>query len=134
MKRGHRRIGFIVLGLCGLAAAVGLALSAFNKNLVFYFTPSQVAANQAPAGRSFRIGGLVEEGSLRRGSDGLTSHFRITDTVVSISVVYSGILPDLFKEGSGCVAEGRLGTDSSFVADQVLAKHDENYKPVELKQ
>jgi cytochrome c-type biogenesis protein CcmE len=131
MKARHSRIAFIALGLCGLATAVGLALSAFNENLVFFFSPSQVVTNEAPVGRSFRIGGLVEEGSLRRGADGLTSHFTITDTVNSIPVVYKGILPDLFKEGRGCVAQGKIETDGSFHADQVLAKHDENYMPVE---
>jgi cytochrome c-type biogenesis protein CcmE len=131
MKARHKRLGFVVVGLCGLAAAAWLALSAFNENLVFFFTPSQVAANEVPAGRSFRLGGLVEEGSLRRGADGLTSQFTITDTVSSIPVVYTGILPDLFKEGRGSVAEGRIGPDGSFQADQVLAKHDENYMPAE---
>jgi cytochrome c-type biogenesis protein CcmE len=131
MKPRHKRLTFIVLGLCGLATAVGLALSAFNKNLVFFFTPSQVAADEVPIGRSFRIGGLVEDGSLRRRTDGLTSDFTITDTVNSIRVTYRGILPDLFKEGRGCVAQGHIGDDGVFHADQVLAKHDENYMPIE---
>jgi cytochrome c-type biogenesis protein CcmE len=131
MKPRHKRIAVIVLGLAGLATAAWLVLSAFNQNLVFFFSPSQVVANEAPLARKFRIGGLVEEGSLRRGADGLTSHFTITDTVNRIPVIYTGILPDLFKEGRGSVAEGKLESDGTFRADQVLAKHDENYMPVE---
>jgi cytochrome c-type biogenesis protein CcmE len=132
MKPRHKRIVVIVLGLAGLATAAWLVLSAFNQNLVFFFSPSQVVANEAPVSRRFRIGGLVEEGSLRRDADGLTSHFTITDTVNRIPVIYTGILPDLFKEGRGCVAEGKIGTDGTFRADHVLAKHDENYMPVEV--
>jgi cytochrome c-type biogenesis protein CcmE len=131
MKARHKRAAFVALGLCGLATAAALALSAFNQNLVFFFTPSQVAANQAPAGRIFRIGGLVEEGSLRRGSDGVSWYFTITDSVNSTQVAHKGVLPDLFKEGRGCVAQGRIGADGIFQADQVLARHDENYMPAE---
>jgi cytochrome c-type biogenesis protein CcmE len=109
-------------------------LSTFNENLRFFFSPSQVIAGEAPVGRNFRIGGLVQEGTLRRGADGLTVYFTITDTVQSISVVYTGILPDLFKEGRGCVAQGKVGPDGVFRAEQVLAKHDENYMPVEAAQ
>lgn len=134
MKRAHKRIAFIVLGLGGLGIAAGLVLSAFNKNLVFFFSPSQVAAKEAPAGRNFRIGGLVEKGSLKRDADGLTSRFKVTDTVTAIPVVYTGILPDLFKEGRGCVAQGKIGADGMFYADRVLAKHDENYMPPEAAQ
>jgi cytochrome c-type biogenesis protein CcmE len=124
----------VSLGLCGLATAVWLVLSAFNENLVFFFSPSQVAAGEAPIARSFRIGGLVETGSLRRGADGLTAYFTITDTLHGIPVMYAGILPDLFKEGRGCVAQGKVGTDGVFRAELVLAKHDENYMPVEAAQ
>jgi cytochrome c-type biogenesis protein CcmE len=131
MKTRHKRIAFIALALAGLSAAAGLTLRVFNENLVFFFTPSQVAASEAPAGKSFRIGGLVEEGSLRRGVDGLRSHFTVTDTVNRIQVIFTGILPDLFKEGRGCVAQGKIGADGIFYADQVLAKHDENYMPIE---
>ena len=131
MKRRHKRIGIILAGLAGLGLAAFLALSAFQNNLVFFFSPTQVAAKEAPVNRTFRIGGLVEEGTLKREGDGLTVRFTVTDTAASIPVVYQGILPDLFKEGRGCVAQGRLGSDGVFEADQVLAKHDENYMPPE---
>ena len=106
-------------------------LSAFQKNLVFFFTPTQVAANEAPQGRAFRVGGLVVPGSLKRQADGLTVQFVVTDTAKSIPVVYKGILPDLFREGKGVVTQGRLGPDGVFRASEVLAKHDENYMPPE---
>ncbi|MDQ1638715.1 MAG: cytochrome c-type biosis protein CcmE [Pyrinomonadaceae bacterium] len=134
MKRRHKRIAFIVLGLCGLGIAAALALSAFQQNLVFFFSPSQVVAKEAPVGRTFRVGGLVEKGSLNRANDGLTTRFVVTDTAKSIPVVYKGILPDLFKEGRGCVAQGHIETDGVFYADQVLAKHDENYMPPQAGQ
>jgi cytochrome c-type biogenesis protein CcmE len=98
---------------------------------VFFFSPTQVASKEAPLDRTFRIGGLVENGTIKRQIDGLTVHFTVTDTAKSIPVVYKGILPDLFKEGKGCVAQGRLGADGVFYADEVLAKHDENYMPPE---
>ena len=131
MKKRHKRIGFIILGLSALGVAATLALNAFQSNLVFFFSPSQVAAKEAPIGRKFRVGGLVEEGSIKRDGDGLTVKFTITDTAQSIPVVYTGILPDLFKEGKGCVAQGKVGEDGIFYADEVLAKHDENYMPPE---
>ena len=131
MKRRHKRIGIILAGVAGLSLAAFLALSAFQNNLVFFFSPTQVAAKEAPVNRTFRIGGLVEEGTLKRESDGLTVRFTVTDTAASIPVVYKGILPDLFKEGRGCVAQGRLGDDGVFRAEEVLAKHDENYMPPE---
>lgn len=134
MKRRHKRIAFIVAGLSGLGIAATLVLSAFQSNLVFFFSPSQVAAKEAPVGRTFRVGGLVQQGTLKRDNDGLTAHFTITDTAKTIPVVYKGILPDLFKEGKGCVAQGRVGSDGVFYADQVLAKHDENYMPPEAGQ
>jgi cytochrome c-type biogenesis protein CcmE len=134
MKTRHKRITFIVVGLCGLGIAAALVLSAFQNNLVFFFSPSQVAAKEAPVGRTFRVGGLVETGSLKRDTDGLTVRFVVTDTAQSIPVVYKGILPDLFKEGRGCVAQGRVGNDGVFYADSVLAKHDENYMPPEAGQ
>jgi cytochrome c-type biogenesis protein CcmE len=111
----------------GIAAA--LVLNAFQSNLVFFFSPSQVLANEAPRGKAFRIGGMVENGSLKRGNDGLAVSFRVTDTAQTIPVVYTGILPDLFKEGKGVVAQGKLGPDGTFIATEVLAKHDENYMP-----
>lgn len=134
MKRRHKRIGFIVAGLAGLGIAAALVLSAFQSNLVFFFSPSQIAAKEAPQGRTFRVGGLVEQGSVKRDSDGLTVRFTVTDTVKSIPVVYKGILPDLFKEGKGCVAQGKVGTDGVFYAEEVLAKHDENYMPPQAGQ
>jgi cytochrome c-type biogenesis protein CcmE len=131
MKRRHKRIAFIFVGLAGLGIAAFLAASAFKNNLVFFFSPTQVAAKEAPVDRTFRIGGLVQEGTLKRENDGLTVKFTVTDTAANIPVVYKGILPDLFKEGRGCVAQGKLGPDGVFLADQVLAKHDENYMPPE---
>ena len=131
MKRRHKRIAFIVAGLAALGIATAFVLTAFQSNLVFFFSPTQVAANEAPVNRTFRIGGLVENGTIKRQSDGLTVHFTVTDTAKSIPVVYKGILPDLFKEGKGCVAQGKLGADGVFYADEVLAKHDENYMPPE---
>ena len=131
MKRRHKRLAFIAAGLAGLGIAAALVLSAFQQNLVFFFSPSQVAAKEAPIGRTFRVGGLVQTGTVQRESDGLTVRFVVTDTAQSIPVVYKGILPDLFKEGKGCVAQGKIGTDGVFYADQVLAKHDENYMPPE---
>ena len=131
MKRRHKRIGIIIVGLAGLAVAAYLVASAFRNNLVFFFSPTQVAAKEAPVNRTFRIGGLVEDGTLKRDGDGLTVRFTVTDTAASIPVVYKGILPDLFKEGRGCVAQGRIGPDGVFQADEVLAKHDENYMPPE---
>ena len=129
MKPRHQRIAFVVLGLCGVATAVGLALSTFNENLTFFFSPSQVVSGEAPVARNFRIGGLVEDGTLKR--DGLQVRFTVTDTAASIPVVYNGILPDLFKEGRGCVAQGKMDANGVFHAEQVLAKHDENYMPPE---
>ena len=132
MKRRHKRITFIVVGLAGLGLAAYLVASAFRNNLVFFFSPTDVAAKKAPVGRTFRIGGLVQEGTLKR--EGLNVQFIVTDTAASIPVVYNGILPDLFKEGRGCVAQGKIGTDGVFRAEQVLAKHDENYMPPEAGQ
>ena len=134
MKRRHKRIAFIVVGLAGLGIAAYLVASAFRNNLVFFFSPTQVAAKEAPVDRTFRIGGLVQDGTLKRESDGLTVRFTVTDTAASIPVVFKGILPDLFKEGRGCVAQGKLNSDGVFQAEQVLAKHDENYMPPEAGQ
>ncbi len=119
----------IALGVLLLGAAAGLVLNAFQSNLVFFFSPSQIAANEAPRGKAFRIGGMVETGTVVRGNDGLTVKFNVTDTAKTVPVVYTGILPDLFKEGKGVVAQGRLGADGIFAATEVLAKHDENYMP-----
>lgn len=129
MKPRHKRLILIGAGLATLALAAALVLSAFQKNLVFFFTPSQVLAGEAPKGTSFRMGGMVEKGSLRRQPDGVTVAFLVTDNAKHIVVHYRGILPDLFREGKGVVAQGRLGTGTLFLADEVLAKHDENYMP-----
>lgn len=129
MKPRHKRIAAIVLGVAALGIAAALVLSAFEKNLVFFFTPSQVAANEAPQGRLFRIGGMVLAGSVQR--SGVEVRFVVTDTAKSIPVVYRGALPDLFREGKGVVAQGTLGPDGVFQAREVLAKHDENYMPPE---
>jgi cytochrome c-type biogenesis protein CcmE len=131
MKPRHKRALAIVCGLAALGIASALVLNAFNSNLVFFFSPSQVKANEAPRERSFRIGGLVEEGSIVREAKGLTIRFVVTDLAQKIPVTYTGLLPDLFKEGKGVVAQGKLGADGVFKADQVLAKHDENYMPPE---
>lgn len=131
LKPRHRRLIAIALALAGIGIATALILNAFQSNLVFFFSPSEVAAGKAPIDRAFRIGGVVEEGSVKRQADGLTVSFVVTDTAKSIPVIYKGILPDLFKEGKGVVAEGRLGPDGLFTATQVLAKHDENYMPPE---
>ena len=133
MKPRHRRFAWIGAGVLLLAAAVGLVLNAFQSNLVFFFSPTDVAEHRAPQGRAFRIGGLVEAGSLVRETDSLTVRFRVTDTARTIPVVYTGLLPDLFKEGKGVVAQGTLGPDGTFRATEVLAKHDENYMPPEAK-
>ena len=119
----------IALGVVALGVATALVLMAFEKNLVFFFTPSQVAANEAPQGKTFRIGGMVLDGSVKR--DGVDVHFVVTDTAKTIPVVYRGPLPDLFREGKGVVAQGQLGPDGVFRAREVLAKHDENYMPPE---
>ena len=129
MKPRHRRFLWIGAGVAVLGIAAALVLNAFQSNLVFFFTPTQIASNEAPTGRAFRVGGLVEEKSLRREADGLTVHFNVTDTAKTIPVVYKGILPDLFKEGKGVVAQGKLEGDGTFHATEVLAKHDENYMP-----
>ncbi len=134
MKRRHKRFGFIIAGLAAVGIAAALALNAFQENLVFFFSPSEVARKKAPTGRTFRVGGLVQEGTVKRDTDGLTVRFTVTDTAQSIPVVYKGILPDLFKEGKGCVAQGKVGADGVFYAEEVLAKHDENYMPPEAGQ
>ena len=131
MKPRHRRFLWIGSGVVLLAAAVGLVLSAFQSNLVFFFSPTDIVENRAPQGRTFRIGGMVVEKSLTRAGDGLTVRFDVTDTAKTVPVVYTGILPDLFKEGKGVVAQGKIGADGVFRATEVLAKHDENYMPPE---
>jgi len=121
----------IALGVAALGVVTALVLSAFQENLVFFFTPTEVVANKAPQGRTFRIGGMVEKGSVKR--EGVDVRFVVTDTAKSLPVVYRGALPDLFREGKGVVAQGQL-VDGVFRANEVLAKHDENYMPPEAKE
>lgn len=128
-----KRLGLIAGGLIISGAAAALVFNAFEENLVFFFSPSQVAAHEAPEGRAFRIGGFVQEGSVQRQKDGVTVRFDVTDTAHTVPVTYKGSLPDLFKEGKGVVAQGKL-QNGVFVADQVLAKHDENYMPPEAEK
>ena len=134
MTPRRKRTTYIIIGaLIGLSLAVGLVLYALKNNVSLYFTPTQVFNKEAPQGRNFRIGGLVEAGSMHREGDGLTVHFNVTDTVKTMPVIYKGILPDLFKEGKGVVAQGKLDANNVFIAEEVLAKHDENYMPPEAK-
>jgi cytochrome c-type biogenesis protein CcmE len=131
MKNWHKRGAIIVAALVALGTASALVLNALNSNIALYVTPSEVLDGKAPAGRAFRIGGLVKQGSLRR--EELTAHFVITDTVKDINVSYTGLLPDLFKEGKGAVVQGKLEANGQFKAAEVLAKHDENYMPAEAQ-
>ncbi len=132
MKPRHKRLIVVVAGLATAGVAATLVLSAFRSNLVFFFTPSQIAADEAPHNHAFRIGGLVVAGSVQR--DGTTVHFDVTDTAKTVPVVFTGILPDLFREGKGVVAQGKLASDGVFHASEVLAKHDENYMPPEAAE
>ncbi|MFN5192443.1 MAG: cytochrome c maturation protein CcmE [Burkholderiales bacterium] len=129
-----KRFVWVAVGVATIAVAVALVLRAFYSNWVFLFTPTGVSQNKAPKDRTFRIGGLVTEGSVQRKPDGLTVAFLVTDTMQSIPVRYTGILPDLFKEGKGVVAQGKIGGDGVFTASEVLAKHDENYMPPEAAE
>ena len=131
MKPRHKRIAAIAVGVVALGAATAFVLKAFEENLVFFFSPTQVADKEAPAGRTFRIGGIVEPGSLKR--EGVEVRFVVTDTARGLPVVYRGQLPDLFREGKMVVAQGQLDGDGTFRAREVLAKHDENYMPAEAK-
>ena len=133
MTARGKRLTLILAALALLGGATALVLSAMRENLVFFHTPSEVAEGKAPFGRTFRIGGMVVDGSLERLPDGVTVRFAVTDTAKTIPVVYRGALPDLFSEGKGAVAQGKLGPDGVFVASEVLAKHDENYMPVEAQ-
>ncbi len=127
-----KRLILASLIVAGVAVSVGLMLMALQENLNHFYSPSQVAAEEAPSGRAFRLGGLVEEGSLRREDDGLTVHFVVTDTAEKTPVVFTGILPDLFREGQGIIAQGKLDSGGVFKADEVLAKHDEEYMPPQV--
>ena len=131
MKPRHKRLMAISIGVTALVAAGLFVLNAFRSNLVYFFSPTEVLAGSAPVNKPFRLGGMVEKGSVRKGADGLKVDFIITDMNKRINVHYEGILPDLFRDGQGVVAQGRLGPDKSFLASEVLAKHDENYMPPE---
>jgi cytochrome c-type biogenesis protein CcmE len=132
MKNWQKRGAIIAGALIALGTASALVLNALNSNIALYVTPTEVLDGKAPEGRAFRIGGLVKQGSLKR--ENLTAHFVITDTVKDINVSYTGLLPDLFKEGKGAVVQGRLEAGGQFKASEVLAKHDENYMPAEAQQ
>jgi cytochrome c-type biogenesis protein CcmE len=127
MKNWKKRGAIVAGGVAAVSVAAALVLNALNSNIALYVTPSEVAAGKSPKGQAFRIGGMVKDGSVRR--DNLTVHFVVTDNAKDIPVAYTGILPDLFKEGKGAVVQGKLGTDGLFTASEVLAKHDENYMP-----
>ncbi|GAA5171448.1 cytochrome c maturation protein CcmE [Viridibacterium curvum] len=133
MKARHKRFLLIGIALALLGGATTLVLNAFNDNLVFFFTPTEVADGKVPKGQNFRVGGMVESGSIERLEDGLTVRFTITDTAKTLPVVYKGALPDLFKDGKGAVAQGKMDDSGLFIASEVLAKHDENYMPPEAK-
>ncbi len=134
MKTRHKRMAFVLIGLAGVSIAAALLLRAFNSNLVFFYSPTQVHAGEIEPGRTFRLGGLVSEGSVRRIGDGLTVHFLVTDEEKTVPVQYTGILPDLFREGQGVVTQGHLNKDGIFIAKEVLAKHDETYMPREVAE
>ena len=129
-----RRKRLILIGLMvtGVAVAVGFALNAFNQNLMFFYAPSDVMAGKAPVDHPFRLGGMVTDGSVKRLPNGLTTRFDVTDNAQTVTIEYTGILPDLFREGQGIVSHGKMNADGIFVADEVLAKHDENYMPPEV--
>ncbi len=132
--RRKRRLAFAGVLVLGVGGATALVLNAFSENLVYFYSPSEVAGGEAPAARKFRIGGLVADDSVDQASDSLQVRFAVTDNTHAVPVVYKGVLPDLFREGQGIVADGRLNGDGTFVADRVLAKHDENYMPPEAAE
>lgn len=134
MKARQKRLLIILVLFLGFAAAVGLVINALNSNMAFFYSPTQVGNNEAPQGHTFRLGGIVEDGSMSRENDGLTVYFQVTDGAESVRVKYVGILPDLFREGQGIVAQGKLDSDGLFTANEVLAKHDENYMPPEVAE
>jgi len=134
MKQRHKRLIYVIGGLVGLAVCAGFVFNALNSNMQFFFSPTEVIAKKAPQNSSFRLGGLVEDGSLSREEDGLTVHFKVTDNAESIPVTYKGILPDLFREGQGIVTQGQFNESGNFIATEVLAKHDEEYMPPEVAE
>ncbi len=129
-----KRLGLIVLMITGIAVGVGFALKSLDENIMFFFTPTEVAEGKAPTGRLFRIGGMVVDGSVSRPGEGLTVQFDLTDNEKIVTVLYTGILPDLFREGQGIIANGELDQEGAFIAQEVLAKHDENYMPPEVAE
>lgn len=131
MKPRHQRALFILAGVAVLSVAAAFVLNAFQDNMVFFFTPSQIEKGEAPKGRAFRVGGMLKTGTVKK--DGIVTEFVVTDTAKEVTVTYSGILPDLFREGKGVVAQGKLNDKGIFVATEVLAKHDENYMPPEAQ-
>ncbi|MDM8547821.1 cytochrome c maturation protein CcmE [Candidatus Venteria ishoeyi] len=134
MRAKHKqRLALVVLLVLGVGISVALALTAFNKNLQAYFTPTEIANGEAPKGQTINVGGLVKEGSVQRASDSLKIQFDVSDTAKEVNVVYEGILPDLFREGQGIVVTGRIQQDGTFLASEVLAKHDETYMPPAAK-
>jgi len=134
MTPRQKRMVTVVTILAGVGIATAFALQAFNKNLLYYYSPTQISAGEAPSSRTFRVGGLVENGSVKRAPGSLEVHFTLTDYNKQIGVSYTGVLPDLFREGQGIIARGKLTDGGEFVAEEVLAKHDENYMPPEVKQ
>jgi cytochrome c-type biogenesis protein CcmE len=134
MTPRQKRLVTVVVILAGVGVATAFALKAFQKNLLYYYSPTQVAAGEAPSSRAFRVGGLVEQGSVKRQPGSMVVHFTLTDYGKELVVTYDKILPDLFREGQGVIARGKMGNDGTFVAEEVLAKHDENYMPPEVKQ
>ena len=131
-KPKHQRLALVAFAIVAVLAAVLLAMWGLRARAAYFYTPAEVAAGKAATGQSIRLGGMVEKGSLRRDADGVTVHFVLSDAAGRVPVSYRGILPDLFREGSGVVAEGQLAPDQTFVADNILAKHDERYMPPEL--
>lgn len=129
-----KRLTYVVLIVIGVGIAVGLMVTAFQQNMMYFITPTEIVAGTAPEGRTIRLGGVVSEGSLKREDDGITVHFKVTDNANEIPVLYKGILPDLFREGQGIIAMGKVNSNGLFIADEVLAKHDENYMPPEVME
>ena len=132
LKARHKRLGLVVIGLVIIGAATALVLNALEGNLSYFFSPTEVVGGEAPKDHVFRLGGMVQKDSVKRAEGDLTVHFVVSDMHKTVNVAYSGILPDLFEEGQGVIAQGKLGSDGTFVADEVLAKHDENYMPPEV--
>ncbi len=132
MTRKQRRLGVVLLGLTMLGISAALVLNAFEDSIVFFYSPTDLVTKDVPRDKRLRIGGLVQQGSVRRDADGVTVRFGVTDTANTVQVVFRGLLPDLFREGQGIIAEGRFEGAAGFRADEILAKHDENYMPPEV--